>query len=71
MEVNINVRSQRPSALVTDRHNKIENLKHVSNIIAVSRYFRIPFSIVVVREALASPQSPQTWPSRNCPLSPQ
>lgn len=37
MEVNINVKSQRPSALVTDRHNKIEHLKHVSNIIAVSR----------------------------------
>lgn len=40
MEVNINVKSQRPSALVTDRHNKIENLKHVSNIIAVSRFAR-------------------------------
>ena len=37
MEVNINLKSQRPSALVTDRHNKIEHLKHVSNIIAVSR----------------------------------
>lgn len=36
MEVNINPKSQRPSAMVTDRHNKIENLKHVSNIIAVS-----------------------------------
>lgn len=36
MEVNINAKSQRPSAMVTDRHNKIENLKHVSNIIAVS-----------------------------------
>ena len=36
MEVNIEVKSQRPSAMVTDRHNKIENLKHVSNIIAVS-----------------------------------
>ena len=38
MEVTINVKAQRPSALVTDRHNKIENLKHVSNIIAVSRF---------------------------------
>lgn len=36
MEVNINAKSQRPSAMVTDRHNKIENLQHVSNIIAVS-----------------------------------
>ena len=36
MEVNINPKSQKPSAMVTDRHNKIENLKHVSNIIAVS-----------------------------------
>lgn len=36
MEVNISPKSQRPSAMVTDRHNKIDNLKHVSNIIAVS-----------------------------------
>ena len=36
MEVNINPKSQKPSAMVTDRHNKIENLKNVSNIIAVS-----------------------------------
>ena len=36
MEVNISPKSQRPSAMVTDRHNKIDNLKHVRNIIAVS-----------------------------------
>ena len=36
LEVNISPKSQRPSAMVTDRHNKIDNLKHVSNIIAVS-----------------------------------
>ena len=36
MEVNISPKSKRPSAMVTDRHNKIDNLKHVSNIIAVS-----------------------------------
>lgn len=66
MEVNINVRSQRPSALVTDRHNKIENLKHVSNIIAVSRYARMPELIVAAREALESPRSPRIWPSRKC-----
>lgn len=45
MEVNINVKSQRPSALVTDRHNKIEHLKHVSNIIAVSR-LAFPFVVM-------------------------
>lgn len=45
MEVDISVKSQRPSALVTDRHNKIENLKHVSNIIAVSRY-PFPFCFI-------------------------
>ena len=45
MEVNIYLTSQRPSALVTDRHNKIEHLKHVSNIIAVSR---LDFPFVVM-----------------------